>query len=170
VTYCFAGTDCGRQLAAEKTQAHRRVTVLSSGVYVFATDPELVDRALVHEWLSQRSYWAAGRSRTVQDAAIAASRNYGIYVQESGEQVAYARAVTDGATFAWLCDVFVVEHVRGQGLGKQLMAGILADLEPLGLKRILLATDDAHGLYAQFGFSALETPGAWMSKSNSLKR
>jgi GNAT superfamily N-acetyltransferase len=131
-------------------------------MYVFANDAALVDRALVHVWLSQRSYWAKGRSRAVQDAAMDASHNYGVYVEETGAQVAYARVVTDGATFAWLCDVFVDESARGHGVGKQLLAGIMSDLEPLALKRILLATDDAHGLYAQFGFTELENPQSWM--------
>jgi GNAT superfamily N-acetyltransferase len=133
-------------------------------VYFFAADAGLVDRPAVHEWLSERAYWAKGRPRAVQDAAIDASRNYGIYVEGSGAQVAYARVVTDGATFAWLCDVFVHESVRGQGLGKRLMAGVVADLEPLGLSRILLATHDAHELYAQFGFAALEEPARWMAR------
>jgi GNAT superfamily N-acetyltransferase len=136
-------------------------------VYSFAAGVERVDRALVHEWLSERSYWARGRPRKVQDVAIDASRNYGMYADGSGEQVAYARVVTDGAAFAWLCDVFVDERVRGQGLGKRLMAGIMADLEPLGLARILLATDSAHGLYAQFGFAELSKPGNWMIRLGS---
>jgi GNAT superfamily N-acetyltransferase len=133
-------------------------------VYFFAADTALVDRSLVHEWLSERAYWAKGRPRAVQDAAIDASRNYGVYVEGSGEQVAYARVVTDRATFAWLCDVFVDERVRGQGVGKQLMTGIMADLEPFGLSRTLLATHDAHGLYAQYGFAALEHPEHWLAK------
>jgi GNAT superfamily N-acetyltransferase len=150
-----------RQLATFVTS---RPSGVNWGVYVFAADAGRVDRALVHEWLSQRSYWARGRPRAVQDAAIDASRNYGMYRRGSGEQVAYARVVTDGVTFAWLCDVFVDERVRGQGIGKRLMAGVMDDLEPLGLTRTLLATHDAHELYAQFGFTALEEPARWMAK------
>ena len=94
-----------------------------------------------------------------------ASRNYGVYDNDTGEQLAYARVVTDGVTFAWLCDVFVASEVRGHGVGKMLVAGVVAELEPLGLKRILLRTADAHGLYAQFGFAALEEPSRAMERS-----
>ena len=73
--------------------------------------------------------------------------------------------VTDEATFAWICDVFVDEAVRGRGVGKQLMAAIVGDPRLQGLKRMLLATDDAHGLYAEFGFVALAEPGKWMTRS-----
>ena len=81
-----------------------------------------------------------------------------------GRQVGFARVVTDQATFAWICDVFVDESVRGRGVGKRLMAAILADPRLQGLKRMMLATDDAHGLYAGFGFEALGQPEKWMSR------
>jgi len=132
---------------------------------VFAAGTDRIDRARVHRWLSEQSYWAKGRVRSTQDAAIDGSRNYGVYDDVSGAQVAYARVVTDGATFAWLCDVFVDEAARGQGAGKTLIAGVVADLEPLGLKRIALATADAHGLYAQYGFAPLADPTMWMTRS-----
>jgi len=132
---------------------------------VFAAGTDRIDRARVHRWLSEQSYWAMGRVRSTQDAAIDGSRNYGVYDDVSGAQVAYARVVTDGATFAWLCDVFVDEAARGQGAGKTLIAGVVADLEPLGLKRIALATADAHGLYAQYGFAPLADPTMWMTRS-----
>ncbi|MCX6501712.1 MAG: GNAT family N-acetyltransferase [Microbacterium sp.] len=127
----------------------------------FSTDTARLDRALVHRWLSEASYWARGRERRVQDAAIDGSRNYGVYAAD-GRQVAYARVVTDGATFAWVCDVFVDPAARGHGIGKTLLAGVVADLEPLGLRRMALATADAHGLYEQFGFEVLATPERWM--------
>jgi N-acetylglutamate synthase-like GNAT family acetyltransferase len=133
--------------------------------YVFSDSRAAIDRARVHSWLSEQAYWASGRTREVQDAAIDASRNYGVFQRDSGEQVAYARVVTDAATFAWLCDVFVSPHVRGTGVGKQLIAGVVADLEPLRLKRILLATGDAHGLYAQYGFTALDDPTTMMART-----
>lgn len=104
--------------------------------YVFSAEVDRVDRARVHQWLSEQSYWAQGRVREKQDAAIEASRNYGVYDIGTGEQVAYGRVVTDGVTFAWLCDVFVATEARGQGIGKMLAAGVMADLEPLDLKRV----------------------------------
>ena len=133
-------------------------------MHIFAAGSDRLDRALVHRWLSEESYWARGRSRETQDAAIDGSRNYGVYDDRAGRQVAYARVVTDGATFAWLCDVFVDDSARGSGIGKMLMAGVMADLEPLGLKRVMLATADAHGLYAQYGFAPLADPTMWMAR------
>ncbi len=87
----------------------------------FSTDPSDIDRELVHRWLSEQAYWALGRPRSVQEAGIDASRNYAVMDDESASQVAYARVVTDGATFAWLCDVFVDPDVRGLGVGVGLM-------------------------------------------------
>ncbi|MDF2507778.1 MAG: acetyltransferase, partial [Microbacterium sp.] len=95
--------------------------------------------------------------------AIDASRNYGVW-DANGDQVAYARVVTDGVTFAWLCDVFVDEDARGEGIGKMLVEGVLADLLPLPVSRILLATSTAHGLYAQYGFAVPDDPKRYMVK------
>ncbi|MBM7503812.1 GNAT family N-acetyltransferase [Agromyces aurantiacus] len=128
----------------------------------FSSDPAELDRARVHRWISEHAYWALGRPRAVQDAAIDASRNYGAYDETTGEQLAYARVVTDGVTFAWLCDVIVDPGARGRGVGVDLIGFVVADLEPLGLKRIALATGDAHGLYARFGFEPLSNPEQWM--------
>jgi len=127
-----------------------------------STDRDELDRERVHHWLSTDAYWALGRPRERQDAAIDGSRNYGVFDEASGEQVAYARVVTDGVTFAWLCDVYVDPSVRGKGVGIGLIEGVVADLEPLGLRRTMLATADAHGLYAKFGFEPLAEPARWM--------
>lgn len=97
-----------------------------------------------------------------------ASRNFGIYRTDSGEQVAYARVITDGATFAYLCDVYVDRSVRGAGVGTALVGGACATLDGLGLTRILLATADAHGLYNRFGFEPLADPAIWMAKTRFL--
>lgn len=78
--------------------------------------------------------------------------------------MASGRVVTDGVTFAWLCDVFVATEARGQGIGKMLAAGVMAAPEPLDLKRILLSTGDAHGLYAQYGFTELTEPSQMMAR------
>ncbi|MGW8483721.1 GNAT family N-acetyltransferase [Microbacterium sp. NPDC055903] len=135
--------------------------------FIFAQDDARIDRPRVHRWLSTQAYWADGRSRATQDAAIDGSRNYGVWSEETDAQVACARVVTDLVTFAWLCDVFVDPSVRGRGVGKQLVSGVLDDLGPLGLRRMLLATADAHGLYAQFGFEALEEPSRYMLRPMS---
>lgn len=135
-----------------------------SETYFFSAEANRIDRARVHQWLSEQSYWAQGRSRQTQDAAIEGSRNYGMYDGENGDQVAYGRIVTDGVTFAWMCDVFVAPEVRGRGIGKMLASGILEDLEHLNLRRILLSTGDAHGLYSQFGFTPLAEPFKMMAK------
>lgn len=92
------------------------------------------------------------------------SRNFGVYETSSGEQVAYARVVTDGVTFAWLCDVFVNLEVRGQGIRVALLQGIIDGFEPLNRKRMLLSTWDAHGLYSKLGFEPLDTPSNWMQE------
>ncbi|WP_353813477.1 GNAT family N-acetyltransferase [Agromyces sp. SYSU T00266] len=121
-----------------------------------------LDRSRVHEWISEHAYWALGRPREVQDAAIDASWNYGAYDAETGEQLGYARVVTDGVTFAWLCDVIVSPEARGRGVGVGLVGFVVEQLEPLGLKRLVLATGDAHTLYGRFGFEPLDRPEQWM--------
>jgi GNAT superfamily N-acetyltransferase len=129
---------------------------------VFSGDTSAMDVERVYRWLSEESYWARGRTREVHVAAMAGSRNYGVFDGVGGPQLAYARAITDGATFAWTADVFVAAEVRGRGVGKRIMAGIIDDLEPLGLKRTALFTEDAHGLYERFGFDQLTDAESWM--------
>jgi GNAT superfamily N-acetyltransferase len=131
--------------------------------YEFSADPERIDAGRVHHWLSTDAYWALGRSRERQDLAIAGALNFGVYETVSGEQVAYARAVTDKATFAWLCDVYVDPAVRGKGIGTALVATVREHLRSFGLRRILLATHDAHGVYEKLGFAPLERPDQWMA-------
>ncbi|MFC4139401.1 MULTISPECIES: GNAT family N-acetyltransferase [unclassified Microbacterium] len=138
---------------------------MASG-YRFSSDLADIDRDRVHTWLSEQSYWASGRARETQDAAIDGSRNYAV-VDDAGRQVAYARVVTDAVTFAWLCDVFVDEAARGNGVGKLLVEGVVADIERTTVKRILLATADAHGLYAQYGFAPSEDPNRYMIRTKA---
>ncbi|MER7705550.1 GNAT family N-acetyltransferase [Kitasatospora sp. NPDC097605] len=130
--------------------------------YEISTDPARLDAALIHRWLSQDAYWALGRSREKQDLAIAGSLNFGLYEQASGGQVGYARVVTDQATFAWLCDVYIAPAARGRGLGTALAAAVRDRLAGHGLRRVLLATADAHGVYAKVGFEAVAKPEKWM--------
>ncbi|MDX3779794.1 GNAT family N-acetyltransferase [Streptomyces europaeiscabiei] len=131
--------------------------------YEISDDPDRVDVGRVHHWLSTDAYWALGRPRERQEGAIRGSLNFGVYEAGSGEQVAYARVVTDRATFAWLCDVYVDPSARGKGLGTALVAAVREHLRPYGLRRILLATHDAHGVYAKLGFEPLAKPDQWMA-------
>ncbi|MFF7490436.1 GNAT family N-acetyltransferase [Streptomyces luteogriseus] len=131
--------------------------------YEISTDPGRVDRERVHRWLSTDAYWALGRSREKQDRAIEGSLNFGVHETVSGEQVAYARVITDRATFAWLCDVYVDPSVRGKGVGSALVAAVRDEMRQYGVRRVLLATHDAHGVYAKLGFAPLERPEHWMA-------
>jgi N-acetylglutamate synthase-like GNAT family acetyltransferase len=110
--------------------------------------------------LSERSYWAEGVPWEAVERSIEHSLCLGLY--KAGRQVGFARVVTDFTTFAWLADVFIVEEERGSGLGKKLVAGVLAHPQLQGLRRFMLGTRDAHKLYEQFGFTALEYPERFM--------
>ncbi|QYX81310.1 GNAT family N-acetyltransferase [Streptomyces akebiae] len=131
--------------------------------YEISADPGRIDVGRVHHWLSTDAYWALGRAREKQESAIRGSLNFGAYEVASGEQVAYARVVTDRATFAWLCDVYVAPSARGNGLGTALVAAVREHLRSYGLRRVLLATHDAHGVYAKLGFEPLAKPDQWMA-------
>jgi GNAT superfamily N-acetyltransferase len=125
------------------------------------TDRARLDVAAVHDWISNDSYWAKDRPRHVMEKAIDASICFGLYAAD-GHQVAFARVVTDQATFAWLCDVYVAREVRGRGLGTWLAQSIAKHVLDLGVPRIVLATADAHGVYAKAGFVPFASPGRWM--------
>ncbi|MER6997068.1 GNAT family N-acetyltransferase [Streptomyces sp. NPDC000410] len=131
--------------------------------YEISTDTARIDPALVHQWLSEDAYWARDRSREKQDQAIASSLNFGVYERSSGRQLGYARVVTDLADFAWLCDVYICPEARGKGLGTALVTAVRDHLAPYKLRRIMLATADAHGVYAKVGFAPLQKPDWWMS-------
>jgi GNAT superfamily N-acetyltransferase len=128
-----------------------------------STDPADVDISWLVPALSERSYWARGRGRSVVERSIAGSLVFSALLD--GRQVGFARVVTDEATFAWICDVFVDESARGRGVGRRLLTAIVDDPRLHGLRRMLLATRDAHGLYAAFGFEPLGEPDAWMVRS-----
>lgn len=125
------------------------------------TDLARIDLDVVHRWLSEDAFWALGRSRETVDLAARNSLNFGA-LGDAGRLLGYARVVTDHATFAWLCDVYVAPSARGRGVGIALAQAVVDRLAPLGLKRILLSTLDAHDLYARFGFRALDDPGRLM--------
>ncbi|MGW0246962.1 GNAT family N-acetyltransferase [Nocardia goodfellowii] len=130
--------------------------------YEISTDATRLDGDRIHQWLSTDSYWAMGRTREAQDAAVAGSLNFGVYETVSGVQVGYARVVSDLATFAWLCDVYIDRSVRGKGFGVALATAVRDHFASTSVRRILLATGDAHGVYEKVGFHPLETPEEWM--------
>ncbi len=115
----------------------------------------------VHAWLAS-SYWSPGISRALVERAIAGSHCLGAY--RDGEQVAFARTITDHATFAWLADVFVDESVRGQGVGRRMATWFLDHTDFAGIRRFGLVTRDAHGVYAPLGFHALSRPDRYMER------
>ena len=129
-----------------------------------STDPAEIDFEWLVPALSERAYWAQGRPRDVIEASIRGSLCFGAYEDGAdGRQVGFARVVTDGATYGWVCDVFVDESARGRGVGKALMAAIVAEPR-LARCRLQLATRDAFGLYAQFGFQPLRNPERQMER------
>ncbi|MFD3971418.1 GNAT family N-acetyltransferase [Streptomyces cyaneofuscatus] len=133
--------------------------------YEIDTDPDRLDIGLVHHWLSTDAFWALGRSRDTVERSMQGSLNFGVYEADGG-QVAYARVVTDRATFAWLCDVYVAPAHRGRGLGARLATAVRDHLAPYELKRTMLATVDAHELYAKVGFTPVPDPELLMILSS----
>ncbi|WP_433719435.1 GNAT family N-acetyltransferase [Microbacterium laevaniformans] len=125
------------------------------------TELDEIDLDVVHRWLSEEAYWALGRSREVVERAARASVNVGALDAE-GRLVGYARVVTDRATFAWVCDVFVTASARGAGVGTLLAETIVDTVRTWGLKRTMLATADAHGVYEKVGFLPLPNPERMM--------
>lgn len=131
--------------------------------YTISTDPGRLDQEAIHRYLSTESYWARGRSPDTVRAAIEHSLCFGLYDGE--KQAGFARVVTDHATFAWLCDVFVLETYRGQGLGKWLVECVVSHPELQAISRLMLATRDAHELYKNYGgFAPLQAPERWMER------
>jgi GNAT superfamily N-acetyltransferase len=130
-----------------------------------STDRSRLDVAFIHRYLSEGSYWAKGRSLEMVEKTIANSLCFGAY--EKGRQIAFARVITDCAVFGYLADVFVAPAHRGRGVYKKLMEAILAHPNVKDLQLIMLRTRDAHGLYAGFGFSALQEPLMVMARRPS---
>ena len=125
-----------------------------------STDPARLDLNVIHGFL-KTTYWANGRRRSVVERAIKNSLCFGVY--ESGQQIAFARVVTDRAVFAYLMDVFVIPECRGRGISKVLMKHVLSHPDLQNLRMFLLATKDAHGLYSQFHFEPLPEPDRFMA-------
>ena len=129
--------------------------------FTVSTDPALLDVHAVHAFLTT-SYWAEGIPRETVERALRNSLCFGLY--EGRRQVGLARVITDGATFAYLCDVYVLEEHRGRGLAKWLMEVVVGHPDLQGLRRWSLVTRDAEGLYAQYGFTPLASPDRWMER------
>lgn len=135
-----------------------------TGELIISTDKDLIDFEVVYNYLSNESYWAKGIPRAIVQTSIEHSLCFGVY--NNDQQIGFARLVTDMATFAYLADVFILEAYRGKGLSKWLIEVIQAHPELQTLRRWVLGTRDAHGLYEQFGWSVFteEMRGRFMQR------
>lgn len=129
---------------------------------LYSDSRDRLDIELIHRFLNAESYWVPGIDRDVVERALAHSHCFGVY--RDGAQCAFARVVTDYAGFAYLADVFVVAAARGQGIGSALIDFVLAHPQLQRMRRFLLATRDAHALYARFGFEPLQAPERFMQR------
>ncbi len=142
------------------------MTVLARrGGYEIDDDRHRLDRDVIHRFLTA-SYWSTGIRRDAVDRSLARSDCYGLYGPD-GQQAGFARVVTDAVRFALLCDVFVLPAHRGRGLGRWIVAAVLAELDSMGVSRVILGTADAHDLYRQQGFSGLADPGRMMERRHA---
>ncbi len=132
------------------------------GEFTISTDKNLLQIERIHEFLTGESYWAKERTREQTETAIENSICFGVYAD--ARQIGFARVISDLATFAYIGDVYILEEFRGRGLSKFLMETMLAHPDLQNLRRWILATKDAHGLYEQFGFHSLDFPERWMEK------
>jgi GNAT superfamily N-acetyltransferase len=132
--------------------------------YWITTDNEKLDFDSIHNWITN-SYWANGRTKESMKKVMDNSLNFGLF--HNDKQVGFARIITDYHTFAYLCDVIIDENYRGRGLGKLLMKEVMEYPPLLTMKRWLLFTKDAHGLYEHFGFTKDDMPERTMIKKNT---
>lgn len=133
------------------------------GEFIISADKSRIDVPTVTKWLAEQSYWAQGIPQEIVERAIAGSETFGMYHEPTGQQAGFARVITDGATFAYLCDVFIFPEFQGRGLGTWMMEVIWNRPEMQTLRRWALATRDAHGLYEKFGFEP-DISGRWMTR------
>lgn len=134
--------------------------------YWVSDNPALLDRLRVHAWISEESYWAAGRSYEVMARSIEHSLSLGLYAAD-GTQAGFARLVTDRATFAWLCDVFVDAAHRGRGLGAFLAEAATSHPDVASIRQVLMA-EPGRSLYRRLGFGDLVSPQRWMERPDPL--
>src|SRR3970282_1385839 len=130
--------------------------------YTISTDRSKLNISIIHNYISNESYWGKGRSLEVIKKSIENSLPFGVYYKN--EMIGFARVLTDYATFAWVADVFILTKHRSKGLSKWLMETILSHPELQGFRRWVLATKDAHELYRRFGFRELNKPERWMER------
>ena len=147
-----------------------RIVEVQHGSYLIRTDPSRVDVVEVHRALSEESYWALGRPFDVQQRAIEHSALVVGAYTDAGAQVGFARMVTDLATWAWLCDVYVLADHQGCGLGTAMVRTIVEHPDVSDVRWQFLATRDAHGLYAKFGYRPLDDPARWMHRDSPASR
>jgi GNAT superfamily N-acetyltransferase len=138
------------------------VRVTGPDGYWVSDDPALLDVDRVHQWLSREAFWAAGQTAEVTARAISNSLSVGLYAPD-GTQAGYARLVTDRATFAYLCDVFVDSAHRGHGLGSFLVAHAVDHPEVASIRQVLLA-EPGRSLYRRHGYAGLVRPERWMER------
>jgi GNAT superfamily N-acetyltransferase len=154
---------CPNKLMFFKHYIHSMFEIQQDNILI-STDKSKLRLDLIHDYLSNHSYWAAGIPMETVQKSIENSIAFGIYLSENDgtKQVGFCRIISDLATYAYLADVFVLEGYRGKGLSKLLMETILKHPDLQGLRRWVLATRDAHGLYAQYGFTPLDKPENFM--------
>lgn len=133
------------------------------GDYIVSSDTKRLDLTFIHHWLANEAYWSQGLPFNVFKRMIGHSLCFGVYHQ-TGNQVGFGRVITDYATFAWLTDVFIIDDYRGKGLSVFLINCILDHPELQILRRWLLGTDHAHGLYRKFGFNELDHPENFLTR------
>jgi len=157
-----------RSLVSVPASPAPRVFLLSAVPFTISSDPSLLDVDVIHGFLAT-CYWSPGIARERVERAVTNSLCFGVYDASSTRagshlpaQVGFARVVTDRASFAYLCDVFVLDSHRGRGLSKALMRAVLDHPDVQGVRRFCLLTRDAHGLYARFGFAPMEDPTRFM--------
>jgi len=136
---------------------------LKNGEFTISTKKSKLQIDMIYKFLSEESYWAKTRTPEQMQRAVDNSLCFGVY--DGDKQIGFARVISDFATFAYIGDVFILNEYRGHGLSKWLMDTIVEHPDLQGLRRWLLATKDAHGLYSQFGFDTLRFPERWMERT-----
>jgi N-acetylglutamate synthase-like GNAT family acetyltransferase len=140
--------------------------ILKKGAYIISTNDDQLDINMIHQYLSEESYWSKGIPLEIVKQSITNSLNFGIYKGE--QQIGFARVITDKTTMAYLCDVFIIKDFQRKGLSSWLMKIIMEYPELQGLKRWILLTSSADWLYEKHGFTKLEAPENYMEKWNKI--